>query len=124
MFITPAYAQAASTSNPAFDPSFFLPIALILVVFYFLTIRPQQKKMKEHRDMVASLRRGHKIVTSGGIIGTIHKVVSDNELLVEIAEGVKVRLSRAHVAEVLTKPEPTGKAEEDSDDAESNEPKK
>lgn len=116
MFITPAYAQAA-TSNPAFDPSFFLPIALIFVVFYFLTIRPQQKKVKEHREMVAALRRGDKVVTTGGIIGTINRVVSDTEVLLDIAEGVKVRVVRSSIGEVLAKTEPAKSESGKSDDA-------
>ena len=116
MFITPAYAQAAS-GNPAFDPSFFLPIALIFVVFYFLTIRPQQKKMKEHRAMVAALRRGDKVVTSGGIIGTVNRVVSDTEVLLEVAEGVKIRVVRSSIGEVLAKTEPAKSDAGKSDDS-------
>lgn len=83
-----------------------LPLVLIFVVFYFLLIRPQQKRAKQHRDMLVNIRRGDKIVTGGGIIGTVTKVVSDDELAVEIAEGIKIRVQRALVSAVLTKPEP------------------
>lgn len=104
MFIAPAYAQGAAPAGDAFG--LFVPLILIFVVFYFLLIRPQQKKAKQHRDMVAALRRGDRIVTAGGLLGTISRVVSDSELLVEVAEGVKVRVVRGTIAEVLTKPEP------------------
>ena len=107
MFISPAYAQdAAAAAGGTGMLMQFLPLILIFVVFYFLLIRPQQKKAKTHREMLAALRRGDRIVTSGGIIGTIAKVVSDTELQVEIAEGVKVRVLRGTVAEVLAKTEP------------------
>lgn len=105
MFITPAYAQTAS-AGAAFDPTFFLPLVLIVVVFYFMLIRPQQKKMKEHRNIISALRRGDKVVTAGGIIGTVSKVVSDNEIELQIADNVRVRVVRNTVTDVLTKPEP------------------
>ena len=105
MLVSPAYAQAAG-GGAAFDFSFFLPLILIFAVFYFLLIRPQQKKLKEHRQMVAALRRGDKVVTSGGIIGTISRVLDDNEVLLEIADDVRVRVVRGTITEVLTKPEP------------------
>ena len=105
MLVSPAYAQAAGGAS-GFDISFFLPLVLIFVVFYFLLIRPQQKKVKEHRAMVAALRRGDKVVTSGGIIGTISRVVDENEVLLELAENVRVRVLRSSVSEVMTKPEP------------------
>lgn len=105
MLVSPAYAQAAGGAA-GFDFTFFLPLILIFAVFYFLLIRPQQKKLKEHRQMVSALRRGDKVVTSGGIIGTISRVVSDNEVLLEIAEDVRVRVVRGTITEVLTKPEP------------------
>jgi preprotein translocase subunit YajC len=115
MFITPAYAQAA-TPAPGFDISFFVPLILIFVVFYFLLLRPQQKKVKQHKEMVAALRRGDKVVTQGGLIGTVQRVVSENELLVEVGEGVKVRLVRSAVSEVLSKTEPAS-AEKESEDS-------
>ena len=105
MLISPAYAQAAGgDGGGAFVQ--LLPLVLIFVVFWLLLIRPQQKKMKQHRGMVAALRRGDKVVTAGGMIGSVSKVVSDNELQVEIAEGVKVRVVRGTISEVLSKTEP------------------
>jgi preprotein translocase subunit YajC len=73
---------------------------------YFLLIRPQQKKVKEHQAMVEALRRGDQIVTQGGIVGKVTKVKEDGEIEVEIAEGVKVRVIKATVAQVLNKTEP------------------
>jgi len=105
MFVSPAYAQAGAAPG-GFDPGVFVPLILIFVVFYFLLIRPQQKKMKQHRDMVSALRRGDRIVTAGGLVGTITKVVDDKEVMVELAEGVRVRVVRSTIAEVLTKPQP------------------
>ena len=105
MFISPAYAQALGGDGASTMTS-LLPLVLIFVVFYLLLIRPQQKKMKQHRDMVAALRRGDRVVTGGGLVGTVTKVVSDTELQVEVAEGVKVRVVRATIGEVLAKTEP------------------
>jgi preprotein translocase subunit YajC len=105
MFISPAYAQAAGGSA-GFDMMALLPLVLIFVVFYFLLIRPQQKKLKQHREMLSAVRRGDKVVTGGGIVGTITKIVGDNEVQVEIAEGVRVRAIKATITEVLTKSEP------------------
>lgn len=117
MFIATAYADTAPSSGSAFDPTFFLPLVLIFVVFYFLLIRPQQKKLKEHNALVSALRRGDKVVTQGGLIGTIAKVVNDQEVLLEIGEGVRVRMLRSAVSEVMSKPEPAAaKAGEDSKD--------
>ena len=112
MLVSPAYAQAAGGAAAGFDFSFFLPLILIFAVFYFLLIRPQQKKLKEHRQMVSALRRGDKVLTSGGIIGTISRVVSDTEVLLEIADNVRVRVMRGTITEVLTKPEPAKSGEE------------
>ena len=101
MFISPAYAQAAGASADALTS--FLPLILIFVVFYFLIIRPQSKKAKAHRAMLDAVRRGDKIVTSGGLIGLVTKVKDDNELQVEIAENVRVRVMRHMVSDVLNK---------------------
>jgi preprotein translocase subunit YajC len=87
MLISPAYAQAAGGGGGA-DFSFLIMMVLLFAVFYFLLIRPQQKKMKTHKAMVGALKRGDKVVTQGGIYGTVTKVVSDAELQVEIADGV------------------------------------
>ncbi len=103
MLISPAYAQ--SGAGAGFDIMALAPLVLIFVVFYFLLIRPQQKKMKQHRDMLSAVRRGDRVVV-GGIIGSVAKVVSDTELSVEIADGVRVRVVRGAVTEVLSKTEP------------------
>lgn len=83
-----------------------IPFILIFVIMYFLIIRPQQRKVKEHRAMVAALRRGDQVVTQGGLIGKISKVKDDSEVEVEIAEGVRVRVVRGTIAQVLSKTEP------------------
>jgi len=85
----------------------FVPIILIFAIMYFLMIRPQQKKMKEHAAMVAALRRGDQVVTQGGLIGKVTKVKEDNEIEVEIASGVKVRVVQTTINTVLSKTEPT-----------------
>jgi preprotein translocase subunit YajC len=84
----------------------FVPLILIFLIMYFLLIRPQQKKMKEHQAMVAALRRGDQVVTQGGVVGKVVKVKDDGELELEIAEGVKVRVIQNTIATVLSKTEP------------------
>ena len=84
----------------------FVPLILIFAIMYFLLIRPQQKKMKEHQQMVENLRRGDQVVTQGGVIAKVSKVKEDGELEVEIAEGVKVRVVKSTIAQVLNKTEP------------------
>jgi preprotein translocase subunit YajC len=84
----------------------FIPLILIFAIMYFLLIRPQQKKMKEHQKMVENLRRGDQVVTQGGLIGKVSKVKEDNEIEVELAEGVRVRVVKSTVAQVLSKTEP------------------
>lgn len=83
-----------------------MPFILIFAIMYFLLIRPQQKKMKEHQAMVAALRRGDQIVTQGGLIGKVSKVKDEREVEVEIASGVHVRVVRSTIAEVISKTEP------------------
>ncbi|MEM9344771.1 MAG: preprotein translocase subunit YajC [Pseudomonadota bacterium] len=106
MFATPAYAQSAAGGSSAIMQ--FLPLILIFAIMYFLLIRPQQKKVKEHQAMVAALRRGDQVVTQGGLIGKVTKVKEDdqNEVEVEISDGVKVRVVRSTIAQVLNKTEP------------------
>lgn len=103
MFVTPAYGQAADAGGAAMQ---FLPLVLIFVIMYFLLIRPQQKRVKQHRAMVDAVRRGDQVVTQGGIVGKVVKVRDDNEVEVEIAEGVKVRVIKATLANVISKTEP------------------
>ena len=105
MFVTPAYAQAAGGGG-AGGLEAFLPLILIFVVFYFLLIRPQQKKMKDHKAVLGAIRRGDKVVTGGGIVGTVTKVIDDHEVVVEIADEVKVRVQRHLISSVLAKTEP------------------
>ena len=101
-----------------FDIMAVMPLIMIFVIFYFLLIRPQQKKMKEHKTMLSEIRRGDRVVTNGGLIGVVNKVTSDAELLVEIAENVKVRVARSMISEVLTKTEAVN-----SDEPKSEKPK-
>ena len=106
MFISPAFAQDAGGAAGG-GLAGILPLILIFVVFYFLLIRPQQKKMKQHKDMLKAVRRGDKVVTSGGIIATVAKVhEGDDEVTLEIAEGVKVRARQSMIAETYSKPQP------------------
>jgi preprotein translocase subunit YajC len=105
-FITPAFAQAAPQGggSAGFLIS-MLPFIMIFVIMYFLIIRPQQKRLKEHRDMVAGVRRGDTVVTAGGIVGKVVRA-EDDELQVEIAEGVKVKIVRGTISDVRAKGEP------------------
>ncbi len=104
MLISPAYAQAGAAAEPNMLVT-FLPLIAIFAIFYFLMIRPQQKKMKQHKEMIGNLRRGDKVVTAGGFLGTVAKV-NDDELDVEIARDVKVRVVRSTIAEVVSKTQP------------------
>lgn len=84
----------------------FLPLILIFGIMYFLLIRPQQQKLKQHQKMVAELRRGDQVVTQGGLIGKVTKVKDDQEVEVEIAAGTTVRVVRGTIAQVINKTEP------------------
>ncbi len=107
MFVTPAFAQTAGAPGGAAAAlSTFMPLVLIFLIMYFLLIRPQQKKLKEHRAMVEALRRGDQVLTGGGILGKVHKVHDDGILEVEIAEGVRVRIPRSTITQVMAKTEP------------------
>lgn len=120
MFMSEALAQT-SAGGAGSDLVSFLPLIAIVVVFYFMLFRPQQQKAKKHKELLAGIRRGDRIVTSGGILGTVNKVINDSELQVEIAEGVRVRLLRATVTEILAKTEP---AKDDDDDESGKRPVK
>ena len=98
-----------------------LPLVLIFVVFYFLLIRPQHKKQRGHREMLSNIRRGDQVVTGGGIIGNVMRVERDGNLQVEIAPGVRVRVVRATVTDVIQRPTPIGE-EEDEEPEEPEEP--
>ena len=107
MFVTPAYAQAAGGgADPMSALGQFVPLILIFVIFYFFLIRPQQKRAKEHKAMLEAVRRGDEVITAGGLIGKVTRVKDDDEVEVQIAEGVKVRAVRSTLANVLTKTEP------------------
>jgi preprotein translocase subunit YajC len=111
MFISEAYAQAAgATAGGADMLTSFLPLVLIFVVFWFLMIRPQQKRLKEHKALVSAAKKGDKVVTNGGILGVITKAVDgENDVEVEIASGVKVRVLRSAIQDVLNRTMPAGK---------------
>jgi preprotein translocase subunit YajC len=105
MFITPALAQTGAPGGSDFLLQ-LMPILSMFVIFYFLLFRPQQQRAKQHREMVANLRRGDTVVTAGGIIGKVTKVVDDREIEVEIAGNTRVRVVKGTVAEVRTRGEP------------------
>jgi preprotein translocase subunit YajC len=106
MFISPAYAQGAGGGGGDFILQ-LLPIVLMIVIFYFLLFRPQQQRMKAHREMVENIRRGDTVVTQGGLVGRVTRVKEDGgELEVEIAENTRVRVIKSTVAEVRAKGEP------------------
>ena len=105
MFITPAFAQVAAGGEQSLIGG-ILPLVLIFVIFYFFLIRPQQKRAKEHREMVSNVRRGDTVVTGGGLVGKVVKVLDDNEIQIEIAEGVRVKAVKGTLADVRSKGEP------------------
>jgi preprotein translocase subunit YajC len=104
--ITPAYAQAAGAPGGADFVMQMAPFAIILVIMYFLILRPQQKRAKAHAEMIANVRRGDTVVTSGGFVAKVTKVTDDPEIEVEIAPNVRVRLIRSMITDVRTKGEP------------------
>jgi preprotein translocase subunit YajC len=113
MWITPAYAQAASGGGLGglgglSEYIQFFPIVAVIAIMYMLMIRPQQKRVKQHQEMVKNLRKGDSVVTSGGTVGRVTKLVDDEQIEIEIAPGVKVRQLRSMVNEVRTKGEPVG----------------
>jgi preprotein translocase subunit YajC len=114
MLISAAYAQGTGITG-IFDNQGalvqFLPLVLIFVVFYFLLIRPQQRKAKDHKTMLDALRRGDRVVTGGGIIGTVARVENPEEVTVDIADGVRVRVLRSTISSVLAKPDPAAARE-------------
>ena len=124
MWVTPAFAQDVTTPGAAVTAAeggtaaapaagflnspvgAILPFVFIFVIMYFLIIRPQRTKMRQHQDMIRAVRRGDTVVTSGGIIGKIARVVDDNEIELEVADKMRLRLARSAIAEVRSKGEP------------------
>lgn len=111
MWISPAFAQTPAFAQ-AVDPAApnplvqFLPIMMIMVIFYFLLIRPQNQARKRHMEMVSNVRRGDVVVTAGGIVGKVTKVLEGDEIMVELANDVAVKVVKATLSDVRTKPEP------------------
>lgn len=114
--ISPAYAQAAGGSSTGAIMQ-MAPLALIFVVFYFFLIRPQQKKAKETKAMLGAIRRGDRVVTGGGIIGTVAKVVNNDEVLIDIADNTRVRVVRSTIVNVLAKTAPAAGAKDNGGDS-------
>ncbi len=106
MFISEAYAQAAGTPGAGDFLGMMLPLVAIMGVFYFLMIRPQQRKMKEHQEMLGKVVKGDTVVTNGGLIGKVVRVVDDSEILVEVGENIKVRVLKSGLSDVRSKGEP------------------
>jgi preprotein translocase subunit YajC len=109
MFITPAFAQGGPFGLSGDTNSMilqFMPLILIIVIMYFLILRPQQQRVKRHQEMVKALRRGDNVVTNGGLVGKVTKVVDEEQVEVEIADGVRVRQMRSMISEVRAKGEP------------------
>ncbi len=97
------------------DPnlSFFLMMAIIFAIFYFMIIRPQQQRVKKHQDMVNAIRRGDKVLTAGGVLGKVTKVIDEREAMIEIADGVQVRILKQTLSDVVNKGEPATASEKD-----------
>ncbi|MBV7378463.1 preprotein translocase subunit YajC [Maritimibacter dapengensis] len=106
MLVSPAFAQAAGAPAGGILNSMLIPMVLVFGIMYFFLIRPQQKKAKDDEKMREALRRGDQVLTQGGLIGKVSKVKDGGEIEVEIAEGVKVRMTRAAVLQVMSKTEP------------------
>jgi len=104
MFVTPAFAQVGPLGDSL--TSYVIPMVLVFVIMYFVALRPQQKRVKEHQELIKNLRRGDTVITSGGLVGKVTKVVDDEQIEVEIADGVRVRQVRSMVTGVRAKGEP------------------
>jgi preprotein translocase subunit YajC len=107
MFISPAYAQSAADPSGASIFVQLIPFIAILAIMYFLVIRPQQQRVKAHQALIAGVKRGDVVVTSGGIIGKVIKVTEGDEVLVEIADDVRVRIVKGTIADIRSKTEPS-----------------
>ncbi|MGX5841915.1 preprotein translocase subunit YajC [Mesorhizobium sp. ArgA1] len=107
MFVTPAYAQATGTPlGPFGDIGMILPFVLIFVIMYFLIIRPQRAQLKKRQEMIAAIRRGDTVITGGGFVGKVTKVIDDHELEIDLGGGTKVTALRSTIADVRVKGEP------------------
>ena len=115
MLITEAWAQGAGAGGSDFLVQLF-PLVLIFIVFYFLLIRPQQAKVKSQREMLGGVKRGDRVVTGGGIIGLVTKVIGDNELQVELADGVRVRIIKSTITDIITRGESVRGAKDGDED--------
>ena len=116
MLISEAWAQAGGGAGGSDFLVQLFPLILIFVIFYFLLIRPQQAKVKAQREMLAGVKRGDRVVTGGGIIGLVTKVISDNELQVELAEGVRVRIIKQTITDIVARGESVRGAKDAEDD--------
>lgn len=106
MFVTPAFAQGAPSGDLMSQLGILPPMILVMVIMWFLIIRPQQRRLRQHQEMVKNVRRGDTVVTTGGILGKVTKVTEDAEIEVEIADNVRVKVVRSMLAEVRAKGEP------------------
>ena len=106
MLITPAFAQAAGGGDTNSMLMSLLPFALIFVIMYFLILRPQQKRVKQHAELVKNVRRGDTVITNGGLVGKVTKVIDDDQIEIEIADDVRIRQMRQMITEVRAKGEP------------------
>jgi preprotein translocase subunit YajC len=116
MFITQAWAQAGGAGGENPLTNMLIPMVMIGVVFYFLLIRPQQSKMKQHKEMLSGVKRGDRVVTGGGIIGLVTKVIGESEVQVELAEGVRVRIIKQTITDILTRGESVRGGKEGEED--------
>jgi preprotein translocase subunit YajC len=116
MFISQAWAQGTGAGGGSDFLVQLFPLILIFIVFYFLLIRPQQTKVKQQKEMLAGVKRGDRVVTGGGIIGLVTKVIGDNELQVELAEGVRVRIIKQTITDILTRGESVRGAKDSDED--------
>tara|TARA_B100000686_G_scaffold247881_1_gene257596 strand:- start:267 stop:638 length:372 start_codon:yes stop_codon:yes gene_type:complete len=115
MLISQAYAQEAVAAVPMLDPPVIIMMVAMFGVFWFLVIRPQSKRAKEHKAMLNAIKRGDQVVTNGGIIGRVARIEGDDVLIIEIAEGVRIKQRQSMIASMVQKPEPRA-VEADNDD--------
>lgn len=117
MLISQAFAQAGGATDSGGMFMQLMPLVLIFVVFYFLLIRPQQKKAKEQREKIAGVKPGDRVVLGGGMIGLVTKTIGDMEVQVEVAQGVRVRVIRQTITDIIARGEPVRAARDATKDA-------